>query len=554
MADRLKPLFQILLIVVITVLSLLPFLDKAFHMNDPLFIWSASHILDFPYDFYGFVVNWDVTLAPMSRVMKSPPLASYFVALASISGGMSERSLHAFFMLPAVMVSVGTYFLARKFTDRAVLAALVVVFTPLFLVSATGVTGEVLMLAFFIWAVYFWIRGVESGKRFTILVAGFLIACSSLSGYFGLFLIPLLTVYSILFKHRVRRLALGMIVPVLILFVYEWVTDGLYGSGLLLNAMEHASSVRHGFGAELARRTLLLTVFTGGAVISVLFFTPLLFGYRSLLFFLALIVLGVLALVTFGSMVGVSIGGGGSFRYLILIHMAVFVTTGLTIVWLVILELSKREDKNSILFFLWIMGVFGINCLFGWNLSAAALLPILPAVAILVTRKVASRVRLCEDGKPPLLWWPLIPALVISLMVAWADYTFAGSARTAARTIYEKHSKEGATVWFYGHRGFHFYMSFLGAKAVDRMSSRIKRGDIIVVPRSGASVVLNMADDRELIEEFSVDRLSWLSIMNARGKVGFYPTDSGALLPYLFGPTGGEKYSVYRAKKSIRPK
>ncbi len=68
------------LLTAVTLACLLPFLGKAFHMDDPLFIWAARHIESHPFDFYGFDVEWGLQQTPMSAEMLNPPLASYFMA------------------------------------------------------------------------------------------------------------------------------------------------------------------------------------------------------------------------------------------------------------------------------------------------------------------------------------------------------------------------------------------------------------------------------------------------------------------------------------------
>jgi len=62
------------------VLLLIPFLGKAFHIDDPLFLYTAQHILDDPLDFYGFPVNWYATAMPMHEVNQNPPLLAYYLA------------------------------------------------------------------------------------------------------------------------------------------------------------------------------------------------------------------------------------------------------------------------------------------------------------------------------------------------------------------------------------------------------------------------------------------------------------------------------------------
>src|SRR5262245_14430101 len=104
---------DVVLIVLLTLAVLLPFINKAFHIDDPLFIWTARQIAGSPSDPFGFTVNWFGTEAPMAEVMRNPPLGSYYLALAGALTGWSEASLHAWFLLPAIFCGVGIYALAR---------------------------------------------------------------------------------------------------------------------------------------------------------------------------------------------------------------------------------------------------------------------------------------------------------------------------------------------------------------------------------------------------------------------------------------------------------
>ena len=54
---------------------------------------------------------------------------------------------------------------------------------------------DVLMLAFWVWAVVFWVEGMERDDFWRLPAAGLLIALAALTKYFGACLIPLLAVY-----------------------------------------------------------------------------------------------------------------------------------------------------------------------------------------------------------------------------------------------------------------------------------------------------------------------------------------------------------------------
>jgi hypothetical protein len=145
----------------VTLAAVMPFLAKPFNFDDPLFIWAAQQIHAHPGNPYGFDVNWYGELSPMWQVTKNPPLACYYLALAAAVLGWSEVALHFAFLLPALAVILGTHRLAQKFCRQPMLAALMTLFTPVFLISSTMVMCDVMMLAFWVWAVVFWIEGVE---------------------------------------------------------------------------------------------------------------------------------------------------------------------------------------------------------------------------------------------------------------------------------------------------------------------------------------------------------------------------------------------------------
>src|SRR5689334_6086976 len=46
-----------LLSILLPLALLVPFMNKAYHIDDPLYLWSAKQILKNPFDYYGAIVN-----------------------------------------------------------------------------------------------------------------------------------------------------------------------------------------------------------------------------------------------------------------------------------------------------------------------------------------------------------------------------------------------------------------------------------------------------------------------------------------------------------------
>jgi 4-amino-4-deoxy-L-arabinose transferase-like glycosyltransferase len=217
-------------LLILTACILIPFLDKAFHIDDPLFIWTAQHITRNPFDFYGFEINWYGSAAPISTIAKNPPLFSYYLAGWGSVFGWSEVSLHLAGLIPSLLVAWGTFELARLWRAVPAFAALAAICTPVFVMSGTSVMCDMLMVAFWVWAVYFWARGLEEQRRGFLALAAVCVIGSGLTKYFGISLIPLLVVYALM-----KRVPFACWRPWLLLAVagfvaYELWTQYLYGA------------------------------------------------------------------------------------------------------------------------------------------------------------------------------------------------------------------------------------------------------------------------------------------------------------------------------------
>src|SRR6476620_1317641 len=261
-------------VVVLAVLA--PFLNKAFHIDDPLFLWMAQQISMHPGDPYGFVVNWYRDSQPMSSVMQNPPLGSYYMALIASFLGWSELAMHTAFLVPAIAAVLGTFFLARRLSGSPLLAALLLLFTPVFLVSATGVMCDVWLLALWLWSIECWKRALERKSAWLLFLASILAAAAALTKYFGVALVPLLAVYTLARERRVTHRILYLLIPTLVIASYEVITKAKYSQGLFSNAMlvswnENAKPEQH-----LFQHLFIGLSFAGGCLFTVLFYAPLL--------------------------------------------------------------------------------------------------------------------------------------------------------------------------------------------------------------------------------------------------------------------------------------
>ncbi|OGW51539.1 MAG: hypothetical protein A2Y81_07885 [Nitrospirae bacterium RBG_13_43_8] len=538
-------------LIIIIIICLAPFVDKAFHIDDPLFLWTAKHIQNHPLDFYGFSVNWYGTEMAMSDITKNPPLASYYIAIVASIIGWSEIALHLAFLIPAIGAILGTYLLARQFCLQPAAAALSGMLTPVFLVSSTNVMCDTMMLAFWVWAVYFWVQGLGKNKSHFLFLSALFISASALTKYYGVSLIPLLFLYSIFKRRSVGRWAFFLLIPVIILAGYQWATFVLYGKDLLIDAISYTSGVRQAESTGIFSKGLIGLAFTGGCLISVLFYSPLIWSKRVMAIGVFLIALSALTLPLIKTIGTFQLHDGNGVRWGIVIQFCLFAVAGVSLLALAALDLWKRRDAISLLLFMWIFGTFVFASFINWTVNGRSILPMAPAAGILLMRRISQQSESSQPGSHRAAYWPLIPAVLISLLVTWSDYTLANTARSAAFVIHNKYKSHDSTLWFQGHWGFQYYMESVGGKAFDLKYSELTRGDIVIIPLQGTNLYPLHPDYAKLHQQIQFYPCRWLTTISHSTGSGFYSHFYGPL-PFAAGSVPFEEYYVFSVIKSIR--
>jgi 4-amino-4-deoxy-L-arabinose transferase-like glycosyltransferase len=520
-----------------------PFLSKPFNMDDPLFVWTAKQIQAHPGDPYGFDVNWYRTRQPMWVVMQNPPLAAYYLAGATAILGWSEFAAHLAFLLPALAVILGTYRLARLFCDRPLVAAAATLLTPVFLVSSTTVMCDTLMLAFWVWTMIFWIDGLERGSPGKIALAVCLAALAALTKYFAVCLVPLLAVYAWKSRRRWQTWVGWLVIPLLALGAYHWATQSLYQHDLLANAVDYASN-KSGFlsGAKLDG-ILIAFSFTGGGLAVVLFFAP--WWHWSARILLGLIVgVALVSAVVFseGTLTQAYHWISGRARWSMDAQMIFWAINGASILALAAMDVWRRRDAFSWLLVLWIFGTFLFTALLNWTVNGRSILPMAPAVGILIARRWQQQgICLHHDIIP------LAGAALLAILTARADFLLANAVRECAVQTKTRYAQEGRTIWFQGHWGFQYYLQELGGKAFDRRHPDFDDNDVLVIPLNNT----NLDPPSQPKDGFPVQGPRWLTTLNLYVGAGFYGSPYGPL-PFLFGHVPPENVAVYNLKSTAQ--
>jgi len=530
-------------VTLVVLAALVPFLAKPFNIDEPLFVWTARQIQMHPGNPYGFDVNWYGREMPMSVVTYNPPLACYYLALAAKILGWSEAGLHAAFLLPALAVIWGTYRLARRLCRWPLLAAFATLFTPVFLVSAMTVMCDVLMLAFWIWAVLLWLEGMERNHFWKLAAAGLLIGLAALTKYYGACLIPLLAAYSLIDKRRLGWWAIHLLIPVAMLCVYQLASRSLYGHPLFTNAIDSATSIKRMYGFSRMAVAVTGLTFTGGCLAVAFFFVPLLWRTQVLAGFTA----GAIVLATMLYLAGALFENYPFFQAdtepTMEAQIVLWAVVGAWVLALAAADIWSARDPRSWLLVLWVFGTFLFTTAFSQFVNGRSILPMAPAVGILLIRRLERSPVVNEKTRARAGTVCLTLGALFALLVARADFRLATAVRQCAQQTCVRYGHTQTILWFQGHWGFQYYMEAFGASALEFGHSSLKAGDMLVIPANNTNIRPPRPEEIASYEMIVVVGPHLLTTMNLTMGAGFYASAIGPL-PFVFGRVPPENASV----------
>jgi 4-amino-4-deoxy-L-arabinose transferase-like glycosyltransferase len=588
---------------VLTFCCLVPFTDKAFFVDDTLFLRAARQIQTDPGNFYGFQINWFGTSQPMTDVFFNPPLTSFYIALVAALAGWGERALHLAFLLIAFAAVWGTYGLARMFCNRPGIAAAATVLTPVFLLCATSVMSDMLLLALWVWSLFFFLSGLQTNavwspafRRFRpgndtkvgnlgaeppkggtpnsnpqsqanslskLLLAGLLCGLAVLTKFPGLALLPLMAASAFILpsiprsensqttgqRSRFGVWWVALLLPLLFAAGYETLTHHLYGHGQILSSMKFSSQTRSAFRAGLPERVFSGLCFAGGCYLPVLFYSFWVWSRRTLI--IGGLLFGI-ALIWHPHLTGFSRIAQLNLAWPILFQNALLVLSGVHLLLLAAADLWARRNPTSLVLVLWTGGSFFFAAMMNWTMNGRILLPMAPALGILVARRISSRFDSKGQGAEPRnprlsprLAGTMLAGALLSLALTRADYNVAHEERSAANEFSAAYNRPEHTVWFEGHWGFQYYMEQLGAKPLDLLRPTIAPRDVLIIPNSSPNVsrpnpaVATMTDSRSYLPN------RYCSTLNPSLGACFYSATRGPL-PFAFGKPSPELYLVFK--------
>jgi 4-amino-4-deoxy-L-arabinose transferase-like glycosyltransferase len=530
-------------VMILTAALVLPYLDKAYHVDDTLFVKVAQQVRKHPLHPFRMEYNWAGEPESFWYVTANPPMGGYLIAAVSLFTGFREWSTHLAFAVMAVACSWLMFQLACRMCSHPTLVVACVVVTPTFLVSACNVMADIPLLFFWLAAVWFAMRFVEDGRTGSIWLCGVAASAAVMTKYFGAALVPLLAVYCLSTASGRRRHTVALLLPVAVLAAWGMYSMREFGYFHPLYAAKYSVEYKGMLGSGVLRPAFYTVTFLGGGIVWPIALLPtLIFQSRSRWSAVGQVL--VLALA-------VGVMTAYEYRFPVelrrenrapeWVFVAMLLAGGMAIV-AVLQGWAAKFDRTGTLLGLWFVGTIAFCVFFNWTVNERIILPAVFPVAVLAMRWFES----LKTSRVAVAWTAacLIPTMGIALLVAAADYDFAAAGRSFAQTTVRRLLKEGSRIYFAGHWGFQYYMEQEGALALNHKKALVRPGDLVVYPTFHTTQTAAPVGWSR-IELDTEDRFAdtyGVQTMNTNSGAGFYSTVFGNV-PYA--PTNNRSLDFF---------
>jgi len=513
-----------------------PFLDKAYHIDDTVHVLQAEHIAAHPtrpLEMEIFWFQWPEWLADSNPI--TPPTWPYELAAATALFGSGEIAFNSLAALHLLVLGLAVFCLASRMVERPLLAALFVITAPAAVVGR-NLMLDVPMLSYLVAGLAAVVAGVEDDRIEVSIAGALVIGIASITKLPGIVGVPVLLVYLALCGRLGWLPLVGLAsAPLALWYAYQLAATG--GIDLLRPRGGGGFEPQHSFATAAIVGWGHVpfwggTVFTGAGYLA-----ALAIGRRRLAVLVGLA--GVLAALLAGWLAGLAgsppPGQPGDEPGVPFALVLVFTCGGVALVvgaaagarrlW----RAGGTKRPLAGLLVAWAMGHVAFALAGAWEMNVRmAFLSAVPATilclaaveGVVASSTMPRRVSAAVLGM-------LVAGTVISLLLARAAAEWADGYRRVAAEIAPAHPE--GRVWFVGHWGFQHYATAGGMIAYSPRDDRLAPGDFLVVPLAVArqDVPEAVARRLSLVERHTITPALPLRTMGGGG--GFYSTGWGAM-------------------------
>ncbi len=185
----------VIVVLAVVLVVRLPFLNQAVQGDDFYYLAGAQHAqIDPLHPHHARYVFGGAEVSMQGH--PHPPLNAWILAgLLALAGDIREVPFHAAYMAFSLAAALSMWSLARRFSPRPLLATLLFLAVPAFVVNGNSFEADLPLLAFWMASAALFVRAVDEGSRPWLAGAALGLALAALAAYQSVLLAPVLAVY-----------------------------------------------------------------------------------------------------------------------------------------------------------------------------------------------------------------------------------------------------------------------------------------------------------------------------------------------------------------------
>ena len=518
----------------IALLCLAPYWNKAFTIDDTVFMKMAQQALHHPLRPYGFHTCWFGRGGAQALTVAPPvyPVIAYLL-IPAVWLGSAEWAVHLIQFAILAMGLLATVRLALRLgLDRseAMLASILVVVTPVALVLASTAMPDVPAMAIGALAIERFLAWTKEGKPSQGVAAAMLLALGPLTRPHLLLLLGVaalcvrddVRVWDLRGWFRIPRRWAPILAGALLYCGGVWLTREPSTGGVGATGLA--------FRTSFDWREFYLKALSMGVQWTLV--TPLVAGWiwfhgRETRRWLLRAPLAI-ALMP----VGYAVHGRRGAAYSVLLALTLCTLAEM------LADSFQRRDHRQLMLSAW--ALLPVPILLYSQFAGKYLVAIAPAIAILLVARLGT------GWKARWPVWGLAAVLLVEgVTMLNADARFAEMGRTAAVRFIAPLVSRGEHVWVASQWGFLWYGERAGAQCLDvDLPARPKPGDYVALGHLEWGFDFLQDYRAQLLDKITY-REPGIRLMNANDDAGFYLHHWGAL-PWAWGSGELNRYELWR--------
>lgn len=522
--------------ILLAAVVLLPFHDKAFTIDDTVFLAEATHALSDPLHPTAFTMTWTDVPQRLSDFVASGPVMAWLLVPSALAGG-AEWLAHAVVFLAMAIAILATVALGLRLglgTGAATVAGLVLASTPAALAMAATAMPDVPAMALGVSGLERLLAWKQERRVPQAILAAVLLGLAPLARSHLLLLVvigALLVAGDFLHASSWRAVPAAAwaplaAAPLVTLGVLLLTRDPMAGAEGLLGAIADLSSL-----SRLGPNSVALAthwVLPLPLAVPWLILRPGSFARRWWLLLLATAAAAALLYAARDP----------------LFPLALVAGLGAAVLWDVLASAWTRRDALELLLGIWLLVPLPVAAY--THMSSKYLLASAPAMAILIAREASVRGGVAAKAA---LGIACVLGVALGVAIIRADAAFAGIGRRAAAELIAPRVAAGQRVWFAGHWGFQWYAERAGARCVTLAPPYPASGDLVVTSLNslpGVPILDFIAQYPRLTHLGSVeDHSPGGRIMDPAVGAGFY-SNAWGYLPWGWGSDALDEFHLWR--------